>query len=272
MKLEGRVALVTGAGRGIGAATARKLATEGARVVAAELDEAALESTVRSVRKIGGEITGLTGDVTSEDFADLAVRTALDQYDDLDIVVNNAGYIWNTTIQKTTDEQWNAMLDVHVTAQFRILRRAFEHFKRAAQTEARQGRTRHRKVVNVSSVSGTRGSATQVAYSAGKAAVIGLTKTLAQEWGRYSVNVNAIAFGLIETRLTQATPEGGTTIRVKGRDHGVGFPEALRDRITAGIPLGRPGTPEEGAGAIFLFCTPESDYISGQVIEVTGGQ
>ena len=269
-KLEGRVAIVTGAGRGIGRAIAIKLATEGARVVATDLDAGPLADTGTRLAELG-EVMTIVGDVTADDFGGRIVAGALEKFEGIDIVVNNAGYIWNTTIQKTSDEQWAAMLDVHMTAPFRILRAATGFFKEAARREAEIGRGRNRKVVNISSVSGTHGAATQVAYASAKAGLVGMTKTLAKEWGRYRVNVNAVAFGFIETRLTQEIPPEGASIEVQDREYKVGLPKALRESLNERIPLRRAGTPEDAAGAVYLLCLPESDYITGEVLECSGG-
>lgn len=269
-KLEGRVAIVTGAGRGIGRAIAIKLATEGARVVASDLDAEPLAVTGERLATLG-DVETLVGDVTSADFGERIVARTLERFDDLDIVINNAGYIWNTTIQKTSDEQWQAMLDVHMTAPFRILRAATGYFKEAARREAELGRGRNRKVVNISSVSGTHGAATQVAYASAKAGLVGMTRTLAKEWGRYRVNVNAVAFGFIETRLTQEIPPDGASIEVKDRQLRVGLPKELRESLYQRIPLQRAGTPEDAAGAVYLLCLPESDFITGEVLECSGG-
>jgi 3-oxoacyl-[acyl-carrier protein] reductase len=271
MKLAERVAIVTGGGRGIGRAIADKLASEGARLVLNDLDEAPAREAVDELRTRGAEAHAVVGDVAAADFGERIVAAALQRFGGLDIVVNNAGYIWNTTIQKTTDEQWQAMLEVHATAPFRVLRAAGDFFREAAKREQAEGGARCRKVVNVSSISGLYGSATQIAYSAGKAAVVGITKTLAKEWGRYNVTVNCVAFGDIATRLTE--PLGGEvkTVNVKGRELKVGLDEmtlAVMQQIT---PLGRRGTVEEAAGAVYLLCIPESDFISGQVLVCSGG-
>ena len=269
MKLDGKVALVTGAGRGIGRAIAMKLASEGARVVVNDLDEGPAGETVAAIGEAGGEATAFAGSVTDPDFGERFVARALERYDGLDIIVNNAGYTWDNVIQKMTDEQFQAMLDVHVTAPFRILRAASEPIRRFAKAEAQAGREVFRKVVNISSVSGLGGNPGQVNYAAAKSAVIGMTKTLAKEWGRYKVNVNCVAFGFIRTRMTQPL----TTERdASGREVVVGVQPALIEALeTQMIPLGRLGTPEEAANGVYLFCTPESDYISGQVVTVGGG-
>jgi len=270
-KLEGKVALVTGAGRGIGEALANKLASEGASVVASELDEEPALAVVKAIEKKGGRAVALVGDVAEPDFGDRAIQTMMETFGGVDIIVNNAGYIWNTTIQNMTDEQWYAMIDVHATAPFRILRAASHFIREAARREKDEGIVRYRKVVNVSSISGLAGSATQLAYSAAKAAVIGMTRTLAKEWGRYNVNVNCVAFGWIHTRLTNPYEEEPDKIDVKGRSLKVGLDSSQVAMSEASTPLGRAGTPEEGAGSIYLFCIPESDYITGQILVCGGG-
>ena len=270
--LKGRVALVTGGGRGVGKALSFKLAQAGAKVVVADLDRQPAEQTAQAIKQAGGIAISFCGDVTTESFGEDAIACMLDNFGGVDIIVNNAGYVWNTSIHKTTDEQWHAMLDCHATAPFRILRAASHFIRRAAKQEEAEGRAYHRKVVNVSSVAGFYGGATQVAYSAGKAAQIGITKTLAKEWGRYRVNVNCVGFGWIETRLTQEFEAGGPAqINVKGRDYAVGFSHEAREAMKQTIPLGRPGTPEEAAGAVYLFCLPESDYITGETVIAGGG-
>ena len=270
-RLAGKAALVTGAGRGVGRAIARKLAAEGARVLANDLDPAPAQETVEEIVAAGGEAAVLAGDVAAPDFGERAVATLLERFGRLDIVVNNAGYIWNTTIQRTLDEQWYAMIDVHATAPFRILRAAFPYLRETSARERAEGRVVHRKVVNVSSVSGLYGAATQIAYSAAKSAQIGITRTLAKEWGRYAVNVNCVAFGYIETRLTQPLVGGEARIEVGERSLKVGLDPGWIERMRELIPLGRPGTAEEAAGAVYLLCTPESDYVSGQILVAGGG-
>ena len=269
--LDGKVALVTGAGRGIGAAIARKLAASGAKVVVSDLDPDPAAETAAAITGQGGSAVTLVGDVADTDFGARAVAAALEAFGDLDIIVNNAGYIWNSAIQNISDAQWYAMIDVHATAPFRILRAAQPHFRAAAKREAEAGTPKHRKVVNISSVSGLYGAATQFAYSAAKASLIGVTRTLAKEWGRFRVNVNCVAFGYIDTRLTQRFEGRPATIDVKGQQHKVGLDARMIDALTPTIPLGRAGTPEEAAGAVYLLCIPESDYVSGQVLVCDGG-
>ena len=273
MKLNGKVALVTGAGRGIGRAIALKLANEGARVVVNDLDEAPGAETVADIAASGGEACVVNGSVVAPGFAERFVQTAVDRFGGIDIIVNNAGFTWDSVIQKMTDEQFQAVMDVHVTAPFRILRAAADPIRRLAKAEAEQGREVFRKVVNISSVSGLGGNAGQANYAAAKAGIVGLTKTLAKEWGRYRVNVNCVAFGFIQTRMTQALGDASaTTVDVGGRAIQYGVQRALLDTLEKQqIPLGRLGTVEEAANGVYLFCIPESDYISGQVITVGGG-
>ncbi|MDH6521931.1 3-oxoacyl-[acyl-carrier protein] reductase [Streptomyces sp. SAI-135] len=270
-KLQDKVALVTGAGRGIGREIARKLGSEGARLVVNDLDREPAEETVALLAKEGIEATAFPGSVTEPDFGERFVRAAQDTYGRLDIIVNNAGYTWDSVIHKTTDEQFDAMLDVHLRAPFRILRAATGAFREAARRDAEAGEHGVRKVVNISSVAGLGGNVGQAGYASGKAGVVGLTRTLAKEWGRYQVTVNAVAFGLIATRLTDAPAGGGATIDVDGRNIKVGIGDELRGALEAGIPLGRAGTPEDAAGAVCLFTIPESDYITGQVVVAGGG-
>jgi 3-oxoacyl-[acyl-carrier protein] reductase len=269
-RLDGRVAVVTGSGRGIGKAIASKLAAEGAQVVVNDLDPGPAKETVDEIVAAGGRALAVPGSVTETGFADELVGAAVQEFGDLHIVVNNAGYTWDAVIQKTTDEQFEAMLAIHLTAPFRVLRSAAGHFREAARREAADGTVTTRKVVNISSVAGTGGNVGQSGYSSGKAGVIGLTKTLAKEWGRYQVTVNAVAFGLIRTRLTDA-PAGAGTIRINHRDIQVGIGADLMETMERGIPLGRAGTPQDAANAVYLFCSPESDYITGQVVVCGGG-
>lgn len=269
-KVEGKVAVVTGSGRGIGRAIAVKLASEGARLVINDLDAEPAQETVRVIREGGGEAISCDGSVTAPDFADRFIRTAMQTYGGLDIIVNNAGYTWDNVIQKMTDEQWYAMIDVHLTAPFRLLRAAQPVIRQLNKAEAEAGERRVRKVVNISSVAGLFGNAGQANYSAGKAGIVGMTKTLAKEWGRLSTTVNCVAFGLIKTRLTGSAAENATT-NIEGREIRIGVNPDLLASIERTIPLGRGGTPEEAAGAVYLFCIPESDFVSGETLMCAGG-
>ncbi|MFV3334679.1 SDR family NAD(P)-dependent oxidoreductase [Pseudomonas sp. NY15437] len=271
-KLAGQVAIVSGSGRGIGREIALKLHRDGAAVVVNDLDAAPAEEVVAQIVAEGGRAVACVGSVTDKDFGERFVKTALESFGGLDIVVNNAGYTWDNVIQKMTDQQWDDIMEVHVSAPFRILRAASGHFREAAKKEAEEGREVFRKVVNISSVSGVMGNPGQANYSAAKSAINGLTKALAKEWGRYKVCVNSVAFGLIETRLTSAAAGEGATINVGGRELKVGISEQMAKNAAALIPMGRAGTPEEAAGGVYLFCIPESNYVSGQVLIVGGGR
>jgi 3-oxoacyl-[acyl-carrier protein] reductase len=264
--LASKAALVTGAGRGIGRAIARQLAAAGASVMLNDLDRGPLEEAQSTVA--GSRI--LAGDMTDPAFPQRLVDRTVEELGGLDIIVNNAGYTWDGVIQKTTDEQFQAMLDIHIVAPFRILRAAAPYIRDTAKREAAEGRRVHRKVVNITSIAATDGGAGQAGYSSGKAAVIGLTRTMAKEWGRYSVNVNAVGFGLIGTRLIQPlTAE--SKIEVKGHEIRVGVQQAILERVIEGSPLGRAGTVEEAAGAVMFFCSPWSDFVTGEVLMCTGG-
>lgn len=269
--LDGKVAIVSGSGRGIGREIALKLASEGARVVVNDLDGDPAQDTVDAITAAGGEAVACVGSVTDAEFGQRFVQTAVDAFGGLDIVVNNAGYTWDGVIQKMTDDQWDAILDVHLKAPFRILRAAQPVISAAAKKEiAEHGVAAARKVVNISSIAGLGGNAGQSNYSAAKAGVLGLTKTLAKEWGRYNVTVNAVAFGVIRTRLTEVAA-GGSTIDIAGNSIKVGMSRELLSMTEQMIPLGRAGTPKDAAGAVYLFCLPESDYISAQVVVCGGG-
>ncbi len=270
-KLHGKVAVVTGSGRGIGRAMALKLASEGARLVLNDLDDEPAAAVREEIIKMGGEAVVCCGNVAAADFADRLIGTAIEAFNGLDILINNAGYTWDNVIQKTTDEQWYAMIDVHLTAPFRILRAAQPVIRALSQADAQAGRRVVRKVVNVSSVAGVFGNAGQVNYSAAKAGITGLTMTLAKEWGRMCTTVNCVAYGLIKTRATDATSDENASINIEGRAIKVGVNPDLMSMLERSIPLGRAGTPEEAAGAAYLFCIPESDYVSGQTVLCTGG-
>lgn len=268
--LDGKVAIVSGSGRGIGREIAQKLASEGARVVVNDLDSEPAHETVRAITAAGGQAVACIGSVTDPDFGERFVQTAVDSFGGLDIIVNNAGYTWDAVIQKMSDDQWEAILDVHLKAPFRILRAAQPVISAMAKSESARGGANCRKVVNISSIAGLGGNAGQSNYSTAKAGIVGLTKTLAKEWGRYNVTVNAVAFGFIKTRLTESA-SGDSRIDVGGNSIKVGVSKELRSMTEQMIPLGRAGTPQDAAGAVYLLCLPESDYISAQVVVCGGG-
>ncbi|WP_235736366.1 SDR family NAD(P)-dependent oxidoreductase [Nocardioides alcanivorans] len=270
--LSGKSAIVSGSGRGIGREIAMKLAANGASVVVNDLDPEPAQQTVDAIRSAGGTAVAVPGNVTDAAFADRFVQAAVDNFGGLDIIVNNAGYTWDSVIQKMTDDQWDAILDVHLRAPFRILRAAQPVISTAVKTARAAGDPIPcRKVVNISSIAGLSGNAGQANYAAAKAGVTGLTKALAKEWGRMNVTVNTVAFGLIRTRLTEAPADGDATIDIEGRELHVGVNPDLLDAMARQIPLGRAGTPAEAAGAVYLLCLPESDYVSAQTLVCSGG-
>jgi 3-oxoacyl-[acyl-carrier protein] reductase len=266
--LDGKAAIVTGSARGIGRATAELLAEHGAQVLINDLDGDVAE---QAAGEIQGETAVFAGDLTKEGVPDQLVQTAVDSFGRIDIIVNNAGYTLDAPIHKMSDEQFQRMLDIHNIVPFRVLRAAAPHLREPAKKEREEGTEVFRKVVNVSSISGTMGNAGQANYSSGKAGVVGLTKTLAKEWGQFKINVNAVAFGYIETRLT-ASKEESNTMEIDGEKVQLGIPDQLRGMAAMLIPIGRPGTPEEAAGGVFFLCSPWSNFVHGQVLNVTGGQ
>ena len=269
--LNTRAALVTGAGRGIGRAIAQKLAEYGAAVMVNDLDATPAAETESLIRNAGGQAASLAGDVTHPQFPQRLVDATIDRFGAIDIVVNNAGYTWDNVIQKTTDEQYQAMLEIHLVAPFRILRAASGWIRETAKRETAEGKRQVRKVVNITSIAGTDGNPGQAGYSSGKAGVIGLTRTLAKEWGRYNVTVNAVGFGIIETRLTQPLAGESASIDVQGRRIAVGVQPRVLEWVKAACPLGRTGTPEEAASAVLFFCSPLSDYVTGETLICGGG-
>ena len=269
--LESKTALVTGAGRGIGQAIARKLAEFGAAVMVNDLDQSPAFETEGLIRDHGGKAASFAGSVTEPEFPQALVDATVAKFGSLDIIVNNAGFTWDNVIQKTTDEQFQAMLDIHIKAPFRILRAASGWLRETAKREAADGVRTMRKVVNITSIAGTDGGAGQAGYSSGKAGVIGLTKTLAKEWGRYNVNVNAVGFGLIETRLIAPVAPDKPPVDVAGHQINFGVQPKMLEWAKTACPLGRLGTPEEAAGAVLFFCSPLSDYVSGEVLICGGG-
>jgi 3-oxoacyl-[acyl-carrier protein] reductase len=269
--LAGKTALVSGSGRGIGRAIATKLANAGASVMVNDLDEAAVRETECSLRKAGHRVEHVVGDLTVPSFPDKLVQGTIDAFGSIDIIVNNAGYSWDGVIQKTTDEQFQAMLEIHLVVPFRILRAASTFLRETAKKEIAAGTRVMRKVVNITSIAGTDGNPGQAGYSSGKAGVLGLTRTLAKEWGRYNVNVNAVGFGLIETRLVQPLSGAESSIEMKGQQIKIGVQQSMLDSVKSACPLGRLGTPDEAASAVLFFCSPLSDYVTGEVLICGGG-
>ena len=271
ISLANKAALVTGAGRGIGRAIAEKLAAAGASLLLVDIDAPALEEANAALSSIGARVSTMAGDLTDAHFPEAIVRKLIAEFGSVDIVVNNAGYTWDSVIQKTSDEQFEAMLDIHVVAPFRVLRAASQWIRERAKQEIEAGARVMRKVVNITSISGLDGNPGQTGYASGKSAIVGLTKTLAKEWGRYNVTVNAVGFGLIDTRLIKPMDDPQTAISIGEKQVRVGMQAQVREQAARMIPLGRLGTPEDAANAVFFFCSPLSDYVTGEVLVCSGG-
>jgi 3-oxoacyl-[acyl-carrier protein] reductase len=267
--LDGKAAIITGSARGIGRATAELFAREGARVLINDID---VEVAEQAASEIDGETAVFGGDLTETDAADRLIEAAVEAFGSVDAVVNNAGYTWDGVVHQMSDEQFQAMLDIHTIVPFRVIRALAPHWREAAKAEKAEGREVFRKIVNVSSVSGTMGNAGQANYSSAKAGVTGLTKTIAKEWGQFKINCNAVAFGFVETRLTQAREKGEELETKSGEKTPLGIPEQMREMGKMMIPLGRPAQPEEAAGPVLFLCSELSNYVHGQVVNVTGGQ
>jgi len=265
--LDDKVAIVTGAGRGIGRATAELLAEHGARVVVNDLDGDVAKEAAGALATEG---IPHSGDLTSPDAPDDLIKTAIDATGRIDIIVNNAGYTLDAPVHKMSDDWFQRMLDIHLVVPFRIVRAAAPHLREPAKKEREEGTEVFRKIVNVSSTSGTFGNPGQANYSAGKAGVVGLTKTLAKEWGQFKINVNAVAFGFVDTRLTQAKVDDNK-MEIGGEQVQLGIPEQMRGMASMMIPMGRPASPQEAAGPVFFLCTPWSNYVHGQTLHITGG-
>jgi 3-oxoacyl-[acyl-carrier protein] reductase len=266
--LDGKAAIVTGSARGIGRATAELFASEGAKVLINDLD---VDIANQTASEIDGETAVHAGDLTETDAPDKLVAAAVDAFGAVDIVVNNAGYTWDGVVHKMSDEQFQAMLDIHTIVPFRVARALAPHWREAAKTERGEDKEVFRKLINVSSTSGTMGNAGQVNYSAAKMGVVGVTKTLAKEWGQFKINVNAVAFGFVDTRLTAAKEEGGEMTAPGGEKIELGIPEQMRAMASAIIPIGRPASPKEASGPVLFLASPLANYVHGQVLNVTGG-
>lgn len=264
--LKDQVAIITGSGRGVGKAAALMMAEHGAKIIVSDLDESPAEEVVKEITERGGEAITYIGDVTKETFAEEIVSLAADTFGSVDILVNNAGYTWDGMIHKMTDEQFQAMLDIHLNVPFRLIRAVAPYMREQGKKDLEAGTPRYRKIVNVSSVAGVMGNVGQANYSSAKAGVIGLTKTVAREWGGFNVNCNAVAFGLVDTRLTQSKEQGETFNGIE-----VGIPDKVRKMFEQSIPQRRAGTVEEAAAGIFYFASPLSNYTNGQVLNINGG-
>ena len=272
MLFENQVAVVTGAGRGIGAATARLFAEHGAAVVVNDLDAGPADATADAIRQSGGRALAVAGSVTEDGFAEALLERAVGEFEKINVLVNNAGFTWDGMLHTMTDDQWRAVMEVHTFAPFRLIRAAAPYLREPGKRElaAGAGFTENRVIVNVSSTSGLHGNVGQANYATAKMGVVGLTKTVAKEWGRFGVRCNAVAFGFIDTRMTRSKG-AGETATVGGQEVAQGIPDAIREAGMTANPLGRPGTPEEAAGGVVLMASPLAGYVTGHTLEVTGG-
>ncbi len=271
MLLRDKVAIITGSGRGIGAAAARLYAQEGAKVVLTDIDPEPANQLASELQSGGADVLAIAADVTDPGSIEELIGQTVYRFGGIDILVNNAGYTWDGMAHKMSDEQWDAMLAVHLTAPFKIIRACIPYMREVAKKEiSESGSAKFRKIINVSSTTGTRGNIGQINYAAGKAGIIGVTKTLAKEWGPFNIQVNAVAFGFVDTRLTQEEAADNVTER-DGQEIKLGIPGHLREMAKIIIPMGRPATPDEAAGPLLFFASELSNYVSGQVLEVTGG-
>lgn len=263
-RLDGRVAIVTGAGRGIGAATAIRLAAEGAAVVVNDIDAAPAEETVAQILEASGRAHACVANTVDYAEAVRLVGTAVDTYGALDILINNAGTTRDKMFHGMDDEMFDFVLDANLKTAIHCARAAMPAMRDVAKAEiAELGRPRHnRKIVFTSSVAALMGNPGQVNYVAAKGGLIAVTKTLARELGAFGINVNAVAPGFVETRLTQAKTEGET----------YGIPDQMREMAKAMIALGRMGRPEDIAAVHAFLASSDSDFVSGITIPVTGGQ
>ncbi|KAK8114275.1 short-chain dehydrogenase [Apiospora kogelbergensis] len=268
--LAGQVAIITGSGQGIGAEAARLFANEGAKVVVSDIDSAKAKAVADSISSAGGQAIAVPGDVLDDAYLKALIKSAAEfGQGKIHIIVNNAGYTWDGVIHKMTDQQWDAIVALHCTAPFKLVREAAPYFR------VKDGEPR--AIVNVSSSSGVHGNAGQANYALAKAGVTGLTKTIAKEWGpSFGVRANTIAFGHIATRLTQAKEMGAFVTGPGGEKIAIGIPEAQKKAagpaLYTDIPLRRPGTATEAASAILAMCSPMFSYVSGQTLMVGGGR
>ncbi|KAG0241504.1 hypothetical protein BGW41_005813 [Actinomortierella wolfii] len=267
--LANQVAIITGAGQGIGGATALLFGKEGASVVVSDLDAAKGEAVAKEIIQNGGKAIAVSGDVTDPAFPERLIAETIKAFGKINIIVNNAGYTFDAMLHKTTDKQFQMMLDVHNLAPFRIIRAAAPYMR------LKDGEPR--SIVNISSTSGIHGNVGQANYATAKAGIVGLTKTIAKEWGVFGVRCNTIAFGYIDTRLTRAK-ENGEVMIVDGQKVALGIPMGNQKTppspavVFADTPLKRAGHVDEAAGSALLLCSPFASYITGHTLEVTGGK
>ena len=271
-----KVAVVTGAGRGIGLSIAKLLAAQGANVVVNDLDATVAAQAVEQVRACGAEAIAVPGSVADDSFGERIAEETQKAFGRADILVNNAGFLWDGMLHNMGDDQWQKVLDVHATAPFRLIRAFAPLLRDAGKAETLNGEAvQDRCVVNISSTSGLHGNLGQANYAMAKAGVLGLTKTVAKEWGPFGVRCNAVAFGMVDTRMTRsADAENATTddlLPPQGLPPDVAAAWSSPTMLKLAVPLARKGTPEEAAGAVLMLASPYASYVTGTTLECTGG-
>jgi len=262
--IDDRVAVVTGAGRGIGRAIALLFADEGARVVVNDVDSGPAEEVATECRGRGVEALASVGSVADGTYTDVLMKAAVERFGRIDILVNNAGVTRDRVVHRMSDEEWDFVIDVNLKGTFNCIRSAAPYLRDVAKREIdEEGHPRyHRKIVNFYSTAAIRGNPGQINYTAAKMGNVGITRTIAQEWGRFWINVNAVAPGLTETRLTQVKEDG---------DGVLGIPRAQKEAAVARIPFGRPADPLDVARVVLFLASPLSDFVTGQELNVSGG-
>jgi len=267
--LAGEVAIITGAAQGIGRSAAINFAREGAKVVVSDLDEKKAQLVVEEIKALGGDAIAVGGDVGADDFPKKIIDATISKFGKLNHIVNNAGFTYDKMLHTLPDDAWDIIQKVHVRAPFRLIRAAAPYMRI-------KGNKENRSIINVSSVSGLHGNVGQANYAAAKAAIVGLTKTIAKEWGPFGVRANVVAFGLVHTRLTQAKEEGAT-IEIDGKKVALGIPGTGAGANQPGpkayplIPLARGATPDEAANGMLFLASSLASFVTGHTLEVTGG-
>lgn len=261
--INGRAAVVTGAGRGIGRAIAETLAREGANVCINDVDETPAKEAAEAITKAGGTAIICCGDIRDSKFTDKLMLETNSKLGSVDILVNNAGITRDNMIHKMSDEDWDFVIDVNLKGTFNCIRSSTPYIRDAAKRELdTEGRVRHhRKIVNFYSTAAIKGNIGQTNYTAAKMGNVGITRTIAREWGRFGVCVNAVAPGLTMTRMTKAKEKGSN----------MGIPQDQLDAMVKEIPFGRAGEPQDIANVVLFFCSPLSDFVTGQQVNVSGG-
>ncbi|GAB7353337.1 hypothetical protein MBLNU459_g3827t1 [Dothideomycetes sp. NU459] len=264
--VQDHVILITGAAQGIGREAAIQLARNGAKIAINDVDATKANATVQELVDAGYEAMAITGDLLDENVPGQLIQKVLDKWGKVNCLVNNAGFCFDAAIHKMEEAKFDIIMKIHNYVPYRLVKALSGHWMDPKNANM------PKSIVNVSSTSGLHGAMGQINYSTAKAGILGLTKTVAAEWGRYNVRCNAVAYGWIDTRITRP-PTAETTLQLGSQTIAPGIPEnAKKWRDTSDIPLGRMGTPEEAASVILFLASPMANYISGTCIECTGGR